>query len=100
MALTQKISVAMGRSELRLAKAAANEEGISLSAYVTRAVRDRLEERRRFEAAKQLLGTFDLAELPSLEEQRALIAVWTRQREPATPAKRRAANGNRRLRRA
>jgi hypothetical protein len=33
MAATQKISVAMGRDELRLAKTAANEEGVSLSAY-------------------------------------------------------------------
>jgi hypothetical protein len=99
MAITQKISVAMGRTELRLAKTAAAEEGISLSAYVTRAVRSTLEERRRIEAAKQLLGAFDPAELPSAEEQRELIAIWTRQHEPATPVKRRAANGNRRTRR-
>jgi predicted HicB family RNase H-like nuclease len=48
MAVTQKISVAMGVPELRLAKAAAEEEGVSLSAYVTQAVRKRLEERERF----------------------------------------------------
>src|SRR5579883_1550818 len=40
-AATRKVSVAMGREELRLAKVAAREEGVSLSAFLTRAVRDR-----------------------------------------------------------
>ena len=34
MAVTQKISVAMGVPELRLAKAAAEEEGVSVNAIV------------------------------------------------------------------
>jgi hypothetical protein len=78
MAATQKISVAMGRDELRLAKTAAHEEGVSLSAYVTRAVRDRLAERRRMAAAREFLATFDDAELPTEQEKRELIELWTR----------------------
>jgi hypothetical protein len=78
MAATQKISVAMGRDELRLAKTAAHEEGVSLSAYVTRAVRERLQERRRLEAAREFLATFAPEELPTPEEQRELVELWTR----------------------
>jgi hypothetical protein len=80
VATTQKISVAMGRSELRLAKTAADEEGLSLSAFVTRAVRERLEERRRMEAAREVLATFSPEDLPTPEEQRDLVELWTRER--------------------
>jgi hypothetical protein len=88
MAATEKISVAMGRDELRLAKTAAEEEGVSLSAYVTRAVRERLEERRRLEAAREFLRTFAADELPSAEEQRELVELWTRPRAVVAPSRR------------
>lgn len=78
MAATQKISVAMGRDELRLARTAAEEEGLSLSAYVTRAVRERLEERQRGEAARAFLATFAPDELPTPDEERRLLQLWTR----------------------
>jgi hypothetical protein len=78
MATTQKISVAMGRDELRLAKSAADAEGVSLSAYITRAVRQRLEERQRLEAAREVLATFAPAEFATPEEQRELLALWSR----------------------
>jgi hypothetical protein len=84
MAATQKISVAMGMGELKLAKDAALEEGVSLSAYITRAVRQRLQERSRLEAAREFLATFAPEELPTPEEQHALIQLWTRAREPAS----------------
>ncbi len=79
MAVTQKISVAMGLSELRLAKTAAEDEGVSLSAFVTRAVRDRLEERARMEAEREVLAGFLPHEIPTTEEQRALVLFWNRQ---------------------
>lgn len=79
MAVTQKVSVAMGRTELRLAKAAAEDEGLSLSAYVTRAVRERLEERERQEAQREVLATFLPHEFPTADEQRALVAFWNRE---------------------
>jgi hypothetical protein len=93
MAVTQKISVAMGRSELRLAKTAAEEEGVSLSAYVTRAVRDRLEERQRLEAAREILATFDEGELATPTEQRELLALWANE----APSKRRVRTTRRRV---
>ena len=86
VATTQKISVAMGRDELRLARSAADEEGLSLSAFVTRAVRERLEERRRMEAAREVLATFSPEDLPTPDEQKELVQLWTRDRPSATRA--------------
>ena len=89
MAVTQKISVAMGRNELRLAKTAAEDEGVSLSAYVTRAVRDRLEERERLEAQREVLATFLPHEIPTADEQRELVAFWNRESPaPSHPQRR------------
>lgn len=86
MAMTEKISVALGRDELRLAKRAAEQDGVSLSAFVTGAVRSRIEERRRLEAARAVLAQFAPEELPSAGEQRELLALWSGGR-PAPPAR-------------
>jgi hypothetical protein len=85
MAATEKISVAIGRGELRLAKTAADEEGISLSAFVTKAVRDRLAEKRRMDAAREVLATFAHDELPTPEEERELLALWSADRTKPVP---------------
>ena len=98
MAATEKVSVAMGRDELRLAKTAAEEEGVSLSAYVTLAVRERLEERRRLEAPRAFLRTFAPDELPGVEEQRQLVELWTNPRAVASPSRRSARPARRRRR--
>lgn len=85
MASTAKISVAIGLDELRLAKTAAEKEGISLSAFVTKAVRDRLKEQQRMAAAREVLGTFDPNDFPTPEEERELLALWSMPRtKPAT----------------
>ena len=81
MAATEKISVAMGRDELRMAKAAAREAGVSLSAFVTEAVRDRLTEKRRREAAAEVLAMFDREDLPTSERERELLELWAAPRE-------------------
>jgi hypothetical protein len=96
MAATQKISVAMGRTELRLAKTAAEDEGVSLSAYVTRAVRDRLEERERQEARREILATFLPHEIPTAEEQRALVGFWNREGPAPSLSPRRKSESKRR----
>ncbi len=87
MVATEKVSVAMGRDELRLAKAAAEQEGMSLSAFVTGAVRARIEERRRLEAAWRVLATFEPEDFPTADEQRALLALWTPSPAASTPRK-------------
>jgi hypothetical protein len=84
VAVTQKISVAIGRDELRVAKIAARDEGVSLSAYITRAVQRQLQERQRLEAAREFLATFAPEELPTPEEQRELVELWTRARAVAS----------------
>jgi len=98
MPLTQKISVAIGRDELRLAKTAAHEEGLSLSAFVTRAVRERLEERRRLEAARAVLATFTPEDFPTDQERRELIELWTRKRSRTDAASKHARARKRRPR--
>jgi hypothetical protein len=98
MPATQKISVAMGRDELRLAKIAAHEEGVSLSAYVTSAVRERIEERRRLEAARTFLATFAPDEMPTANEQRELIQLWARPREQPPRSEKARRPGKRRAR--
>jgi uncharacterized protein (DUF1778 family) len=87
MATTEKISVALGRDELRLARTAAEQDGVSLSAFVTGAVRARIEERRRKKAARQLLATFDPEDFPTVEEERELLALWSAPRAVSTPAR-------------
>lgn len=83
MATTEKISVAMGREELRLAKRAADEEGLSLSAFVTNAVRARIVEKRRAAAAHEVLAMFDPEDLPTPEIEAALLARWSQPRPAA-----------------
>jgi hypothetical protein len=55
---------------------------ISRSANVRRAVR----ERRRLEAAREFLATFAPEELPTPEEQRDLVELWTRSAHRASPS--------------
>lgn len=92
MATTEKISVAMGRDELHEARMAAQQEGVSLSAFVTGAVRARIEDRRRLEAARRVLATFDPQDFPTIDEQRELLARWasprSSSRKPRRPRRR------------
>jgi hypothetical protein len=87
MATTEKVSVAIGREELRLARRAARAAGISLSAFITSAVRSRVDEQRRLEAARQVLATFDPEDFPTPEQEAELLALWSRPR--AVPKRRR-----------
>ncbi len=66
-----------GREELRLAKTAAREAGVSLSAFVTEAVRDRLTEKRRREAAREVLAMFGPDDFPTPEHERELLELWS-----------------------
>lgn len=89
MATTEKISVALGRDELRLARNAAEQDGMSLSAFVTGAVRARIEERRRLQAARRVLATFEPEDFPTPDEQRELLASWAQIRTRSAPRRRR-----------
>ncbi len=67
----------MGREELRLAKTAAREAGISLSAFVTEAVRGRLVEKRRKDAALEVLRAFAPEDFPAPDRERELLEQWS-----------------------
>lgn len=84
MATTEKISVALGREELQIARRAAEEEGLSLSAFVTTAIRARVAEKRRADAARQVLASFEDDELPTPAQEDALLATWSSPRRGPT----------------
>ena len=77
MPVTQKVSVALGQTELRLAKTAAERDRVSLSAFVTEMLRRGLEERDRLDAARELLATFTTRERATVEEREELMKFWS-----------------------
>ena len=82
-----KVSVSVDREKLRLAKALAKEEGVSLSAILARGLQHELEARARLEAALELYGPDGW---PTEEERGKLVQSWTR-RSPKPRARRAAA---------
>jgi hypothetical protein len=71
---TTKISIAIDEQHLRLARRAAKTEGVSLSAYIGRALAAKLEDQRRIEAARALHETWGPESLPTAEEREAFLA--------------------------
>lgn len=90
MASTAKVSLTMDRHALGLAKTAAERTGVSLSSLVNTALERHLaqviEQLERRRAAEQLIATFPPELLPSAEEQRALLALWSQSSAPPAQA--------------
>jgi hypothetical protein len=80
----RKISVAVDKDVLRQAKNAAEEEGLSLSGFITRAMRSSLEEREREKAGQSFIETFSAR--ATAEERRALLELWD---SPPPPVRKR-----------
>jgi hypothetical protein len=76
MAATEKISVTIGRAELGQAKRLADHLGLSLSSFITDAVRERIQEQARRDAALEVLATFAAEDRASPAEVRALLERW------------------------
>ena len=76
MAITTKISVALGRDELRHAKRLAARNRTSLSSVITEAVREHVEAQARKEAGEALLRTFPAKDRASPSEMDALLDLW------------------------
>jgi hypothetical protein len=76
MTATAKISVTIGRDELAHAKRLASHLGLSLSGFITDAVRERVREQARREAAKEVVATFAPADRASPAEAQALLKLW------------------------
>ena len=76
MGATEKISITIGRVELRTAKARAARRGLSLSMFITDAVRQSIDEQERREAAAAVLATFAPEDRATAEEQAVLLERW------------------------
>jgi hypothetical protein len=74
MAKMVKVSVSVDKEKLRVAKAHAKAEGVSLSALLTRGLQVELDARVRLAAALELYGPDGW---PTNEEREALVASWT-----------------------
>ncbi len=81
---TTKVSIAVDKRKLVLARAAAKAEGSSLSAFFVRGLDLQLDEHERLEAARELWASWGPESIPS-EEDRAEL-----RRHMIRPRKRRA----------
>jgi hypothetical protein len=69
-----KVSVSLDKEKLRRAKAQAKEQGVSLSAVLSRGLEQVLDARARLEAAVELYGADGW---PTPEERREIVASWS-----------------------
>jgi hypothetical protein len=88
MTTTEKISITIGRDEVRRARQMAARLGMSLSTFISDAVRQRTAAQGRQEAARAVLATFAPDERPTAEEMRVLLARWQPNRSPDVSAER------------
>jgi hypothetical protein len=88
MAATEKISITLGREELRGAKRLASELGLSLSTFVNDAVKHRLAARSRQRAGFEVIATFAPDERATPQEMEALLALWNEQPRGRGPSSR------------
>lgn len=75
-----KISIAIDEQQLRAARSAAKAEGVSLSAYIGRALGSQLAERRRIEAARALHESWGDDGVPTAKDHEAFLASMARPR--------------------
>ncbi len=87
MVRTTKISIAVDKEQLRLARKAAKAEGLSLSAYIAQALGSRLEDQERLDAARALHRSWGTASAPTDKDRAEFLAQMSR---PSRRAPRRA----------
>lgn len=78
---TTKISIAIDKEQLRLARDAAKSEGLSLSAYIARALGNQLEDQQRLEAARELWRAWGPESIPTPKEHQEFVARMARPRK-------------------
>ena len=76
-----KISITVDEMQLRLARKGAKSEGLSLSAYVARAIGVQLEDQERHDAARKLHKEWGPKSLPTQKERDAFRAKMSRTRK-------------------
>jgi hypothetical protein len=77
---TTKISIAIDKEQLRLARRAAKSEGLSLSSYIGRALDSRLEEQVRIDAARELHRSWGRRSVPTAEDRARFLSKMSRGR--------------------
>jgi hypothetical protein len=77
---TTKISIAIDKEHLRLARKAAISEGLSLSGYIARALGSRLEDQRRIDAARELQASWGPESLPTPGDRERFLTRMSRGR--------------------
>ncbi len=83
---TAKISIAVDKRKLRLARMAAKAEGLSLSAFFVRGLDDRLERHERRRAAHELAATWGPESIPTEKELEEFRRHMARLRKPRSRA--------------
>jgi hypothetical protein len=77
---TAKISIAIDKQQLRRARVAAKAEGLSLSAYIARALGNQLEDQRRIDAARELYASWGADATPTAADREAFLVRMSRPR--------------------
>ncbi|HEX6765526.1 MAG TPA: hypothetical protein VF103_08620 [Polyangiaceae bacterium] len=78
---TTKISIAIDKEQLRLARRAAGSEGMSLSAYIGRSLNRQLEAQERVEAARALHRKWGPETVPTASDWEDFRRAMTRPRK-------------------
>lgn len=77
---TTTIRIAIDQQQLKRARSAAKAEGLSLSAYITRALGKQLEDQRRIDAARALHARWGDSGIPTAADREAFLAQMARPR--------------------
>jgi hypothetical protein len=71
---TTKISIAIDKEQLRRVRRAAKTEGLSVSAYVARALGNQLDDQQRVDAARAIHATWDQESVPTAKDREQFLA--------------------------
>jgi hypothetical protein len=77
---TTKISIAIDERQLRVARRAAKSEGLSLSAYIGRALDNQLQEQARLDAARELHRSWSRESMPTAKDRDEFLLRMSRGR--------------------
>jgi hypothetical protein len=75
---TTRIRIAISQQQLKRPRSAAKAEGLSLSAYIARALGNQLEDQRRIDAARALHARWGASSLPTAADRAAFLARMAR----------------------
>jgi hypothetical protein len=88
---TTKISIAIDMKQLRRARLASKRQGVSLSAFIGRALERQLEDQGRIAASRVLHASWGPGSLPTAADRDAFLAAMARPRARRTRSSRLAA---------